>query len=176
VTGREPVVATSTIMFTDLVGFTEYTDACGDAAAVEVLDRQATIARAALDHGEGRLVKELGDGLMFWFEHPEAALRSAVVMLDAVDRARDTRAFPLGVRMGMHCGDVTARGDDFVGRTVNVAARIADLAGPGELLVSDGIVAAITPDRATFDPVGPVRVKGVAAPIWLHRLATAQPV
>jgi adenylate cyclase len=93
-------------------------------------------------------------------------------MLAAVTRARDTQAFPLGVRMGMHCGDVTPRGDDFVGRTVNVAARITDLAGPGELVVSDGIVAALAPDGAEFRPVGPVRVKGVASPIWLHRLAT----
>ena len=67
----------------------------------------------------------------------------AVTTLAAVALAREDRAFPLGVRMGMHCGDVTPRGDDFVGRTVNVAARITDLAGPGELVVSDGIVAAI---------------------------------
>ena len=167
-----PATATATILFTDLVGFTEYTDACGDAAAVEVLDHQTAIARAALDHGGGRLVKELGDGLMFWFERPASALRSARSMLAAVDAARDTLAFPLGVRMGMHCGDVTPRGDDFVGRTVNVAARITDLAGPGELVVSDGIVAALAPDGAEFQPVGPVRVKGVASPIWLHRLAT----
>ncbi len=162
----------ATIMFTDLVGFTEYTDACGDAAAVAVLDEQTEMAQAALDHGGGRLVKELGDGLMFWFEHPDAALRSALSMLADVARARDDRAFPLGVRMGMHCGDVTARGDDFVGRTVNVAARITDLAGPGELVVSDGILAALDPAEVEFQPVGPVRVKGVASPIWLHRLAT----
>ena len=165
--------AVATIMFTDLVGFTEYTDACGDAAAVAVLDQQTAIARAALDHGEGRVVKELGDGLMFWFEGPDAAMRSALAMLTAVAQARrDTRAFPLGVRMGMHCGNVVARGDDYVGRTVNVAARITDLAGPGELVVSDGVVAALTPGGVDFEPVGPVRVKGVASPIWLHRVAT----
>mgnify|MGYP001814417148 FL=1 len=165
-------MADATILFTDLVGFTEYTDACGDAAAVAVLDQQTAIARAALDQTPGRLVKELGDGLMFWFEQPEAALRSALSMLTDVATARDSRAFPLGVRMGMHCGEVTRRGDDFVGRTVNVAARITDLAGPGELVVSDGIVAALAPDGAEFQPVGPVRVKGVASPIWLHRRAT----
>ena len=168
-------VATATIMFTDLVGFTEYTDACGDTAAVAVLDEQSAIAQAALDHGGGRLVKELGDGLMFWFEHPDSAMRSARSILAAVALAREDRAFPLGVRMGMHCGEVTPRGDDFVGRTVNVAARITDLAGPGELVVSDGIVAAIDPDGVEFQPVGPVRVKGVASPIWLHRLATRPP-
>lgn len=165
----------ATIMFTDLVGFTEYTDACGDAAALSVLDQQTAIARAALDHGGGRIVKELGDGLMFWFERPEFAMRSALSMLAAVGAARDTRAFPLGVRMGMHCGDVTARGDDFVGRTVNVAARITDLAGPGELVVSDGIVASLAPGDVEFQPVGPVRVKGVASPVWLHRLVNAPP-
>lgn len=167
--------AVATIMFTDLVGFTEYTDACGDAAAVAVLDQQTAIARAALDHGEGRVVKELGDGLMFWFEAPDAAMRSALSMLSAVASARDSRAFPLGLRMGMHCGDVVARGDDYVGRTVNVAARITDLAGPGELVVSDGVVAALAPGEVEFEPVGPVRVKGVASPIWLHRVASRSP-
>ena len=67
---------------------------------------------------------------------------------------------------------VIARGDDVVGHTVNVASRIADLAGPGELVVSDAVVAALDPATATFQPVGPARVKGVEAPVWLHRFAS----
>ena len=161
---------TDTVLFTDLVGFTEFTDAFGDAAAVEVLDEQSTIAGRALAGTPGRLVKEIGDGLMFWFADPGPALVTATSILRAIDDAR-AGGFPLGIRMGMHSGDVVTRGDDIVGHTVNVAARIVDLAGPGELVVSDSVVAGLDENAATFEPVGPARVKGVEAPVWLHRLA-----
>lgn len=161
-----------TVLFTDLVGFTEFNDACGDAAAVEVLDAQSVIADRALIGARGRLVKEIGDGLMFWFADPAPALASATSILRAIEDARSEAGFPLGIRMGMHSGEVVARGDDIVGHTVNVAARIVELAGPGELVVSDSVVAGLDPTFATFEPVGPARVKGVEAPVWLHRLAT----
>jgi class 3 adenylate cyclase len=165
-----PAAATATILFTDLVGFTEYNDACGDAAAVAVLDRQTDIARDAVEAATGRVVKELGDGLMLWFADTGNGLRAATEMLAAVERARATDEFPLALRMGMHCGDVVERGDDFVGQTVNVAARIADLAGPGELLASEDVVGAAGIAPTAFRPVGPTRVKGVATPVWLYRL------
>jgi class 3 adenylate cyclase len=162
---------TDTVLFTDLVGFTEFTDCCGDAAAVQVLDAQSAIACRALLDARGRLVKEIGDGLMFWFADPNPALATATSILRAIDDARSDGGFPLGMRMGMHTGEVVTRGDDIVGHTVNVAARIVDLAGPGELVVSDSVVAGLDPKTATFEPVGPARVKGVEAPVWLHRLA-----
>ncbi|HSM66893.1 MAG TPA: adenylate/guanylate cyclase domain-containing protein, partial [Ilumatobacteraceae bacterium] len=118
------MAATDTIVFTDLAGFTEYTDVRGDAAALALLDQQATMLRQALANSGGRLVKELGDGLMLWFSHPVPALEAAVSMLAAIEKARDERAFPLGVRIGMHSGDLLPRGDDFVGQTVNIAARV----------------------------------------------------
>lgn len=167
-TTNQSRAVTDTVLFTDLVGFTEYNDACGDAAAVATLDTQLVIARRALT-GESRLVKELGDGLMFWFAHPVPALATATAILGAIDAAREREGFPLGIRMGMHSGAVTARGDDVVGHTVNIASRIVDLAGPGELVVSDSVLAALEHNTAAFQPVGPTRVKGVEAPVWLHR-------
>ncbi len=167
------VTRTGTVLFTDLVGFTEFTDARGDAAAVEVLDQQSTIARDVLAGGGGQLVKELGDGLMLWFDDTPHGLSAATGILQAVEDARAAHGFPLALRMGMHCGEVVERGDDFVGQTVNIAARIADLAGPGELLVSEEFLRSVdgTSPAAAFRPVGPTRVKGVTAPIWLYRLA-----
>jgi adenylate cyclase len=158
------------ILFTDLVGFTAYTDAHGDRSAVAVLDQQAGLVAAALD-GHGRIVKELGDGLMVWFDDPTHALHSTRTMLASVSAARDADEFPLAVRMGMHVGDVIERGVDFIGRAVNIAARVADLAGPGELLVTEQFVCALDDGSQAFRPVGPTRVKGVGSPIWLHRLA-----
>jgi class 3 adenylate cyclase len=167
----EPATRRGAVLFTDLVGFTEFTDSQGDAAAVEVLDEQSTIARDALAGGVGHVVKELGDGLMLWFDHVALGLRAAGDMLRAVDVARSEQAFPLALRMGMHCGEVVERGADFVGHTVNIASRIAGLAGPGELLVSEQVVEALGTSTEAFRPVGPTRVKGVSAPIWLYRLA-----
>lgn len=168
---RDLDVGTAAIVFTDLVGFTAYTDAHGDRAAVDVLDRQSSLAEEHLA-GCGRIVKELGDGLMLWFEDGSAGLEVARNMLASVAAARDE--FPLAVRMGMHVGEVIERSGDFVGQTVNIAARVADLAGPGELLVTEEVVRSLDDDRYVdaFRPVGPTRVKGVAAPIWIHRLAT----
>ncbi len=166
-----PAVGSAAIVFTDLVGFTAFTDAHGDHAAVEVLDRQSSLVDSGLA-GRGRIVKELGDGLMLWFESGSVAVDAACDVLAAVAGARDTADFPLAVRMGMHLGDVVERGDDFVGQTVNIAARVADLAAPGELLVTEQVVRSLMGDGlpAAFRAVGPARVKGVSAPIWLHRL------
>ena len=165
--------AVAAIVFTDLVGFTAYTDVHGDRAAVDVLDRQAIIVSGELS-GRGRIVKELGDGLMLWFGGGRAAFEVASRVLESVSAARDRDEFPLAVRMGLHVGEVIERGDDFVGQTVNIAARVADLAGPGELLVTEEAVRSLDANSSlmAFRPVGPTRVKGVGAPIWLHRLAT----
>ncbi|MGB0113633.1 MAG: adenylate/guanylate cyclase domain-containing protein [Ilumatobacteraceae bacterium] len=168
-------VAIGSVLFTDLVGFTEYNDAVGDSAAVEVLDEQSRLVAALFEPGsDARVVKELGDGLMFWFADPVQALTVATGLLDCLATARHANRFPLSIRMGMHFGEVVPRGDDFIGHTVNVASRVSDLAGPGELLVSDSVLAATAASGSVqFDPVGPVRIKGVGEPIWLHRLANS---
>jgi adenylate cyclase len=73
----------------------------------------------------------------------------------------------------MHFGEAIVRGEDFIGQTVNIASRVSDLAGPGELLVSEGVVTAARGSLVSrsFEPVGPTQVKGVQAPVWLYRLA-----
>jgi adenylate cyclase len=171
VSEHDPAVDAAAIVFTDLVGFTAYTDSRGDRAAVDVLDRQSSIVEAGLA-GRGRIVKELGDGLMLWFESGSRGVDAACEILAAVAGARENTDFPLAVRMGMHLGAVVERGNDFVGQTVNIAARVADLAGPGELLVTEQVVRSLDGSErcGAFRAVGPTRVKGVNAPIWLHRL------
>ncbi len=168
-----PVVVGS-VLFTDLVGFTEYTDAVGDVEALRLLELQRSLVDGQLDaHDDARLVKEIGDGLMIWIGSAIGGLSIATCLLETFTGVHAVETFPLGVRMGMHHGESIARGDDLIGQTVNVAARISALAGPGELLVSEELLAACgpAPVRSTLRPVGPVLVKGVARPVWLHRLA-----
>jgi class 3 adenylate cyclase len=162
------------VLFTDLVGFTEYTDGAGDAAALRVLEAQTTLVSSVLaGDPDSRVVKELGDGLMLWLAHPTTALDVACRLLDGFRHAQVDERIPLAVRMGMHFGEAVVRGADFIGQTVNIASRVSDLAGPGELLVSERVVAAnaSSPVPRIFEPVGPTRVKGVQAPIWLYRIA-----
>jgi class 3 adenylate cyclase len=163
---------TGAVLFTDLVGFTEFTGAAGDVEALAVLEAQDRLVACTLrDRPEARVVKELGDGLMIWFPDARSGLEGAAQLMRAVERARAAREFPLAVRMGIHFGDALVRGDDLVGQNVNIAARVAELAGPGELLASDSLLEAC--DARALDlslsPVGPVRAKGVARPIWLFR-------
>ena len=162
------------VLFTDLVGFTEFNDAVGDARAVGVLDAQVEYAADALrGHADARVVKELGDGLMLWFTDAGAAVTAALDLMGSIETARRSGSFPLAIRMGIHHGEVVARGSDVVGQTVNIAARISNLAGPGELLVSDVALDALDRNNTTelhCAPIGPVRVKGVSEPVWLQRV------
>ena len=162
------------ILFTDLVGFTEFTDGVGDLEALGVLEAQREIVEGVLEDVSGaRVVKELGDGLMIWVPSATEGLRTAAEVMSLIEDERTAGDFPLAVRMGMHYGNALARGDDLVGQSVNIAARVSDLAGPGEVLVSEELVGEFSGDLVEFEmhPVGPVRVRGVQTPVWLHRLS-----
>lgn len=162
-------VATSgAIVFTDIVGFTELTDAHGDEVALALLERQEALVRDAMPSC-ARVVKELGDGLLLWFDHPREALQTCLGLQRRFEAEPDDPV-PLWVRMGLHWGRPRRRGDDIVGRDVNLAARIVDLAAPGELLCSEAAAGAIgIVDGVDFEPLGPVIVRGFSEPVPLVR-------
>jgi adenylate cyclase len=159
------------IIFTDIVGFTEYTAVRGDADALALLELQARLVRGALPT-DGRIVKDLGDGLMLWIPTAPLALTTCIGLLEEFAAATQGGT-PLWVRMGMHWGRPTRRGDDLVGHDVNLASRIADAAGPGELLVSaDAVEAAADALRAlTCEELGPVVMRGIPDPVRLFRIS-----
>ncbi|MDZ4828278.1 MAG: adenylate/guanylate cyclase domain-containing protein [Actinomycetota bacterium] len=165
------VTATTTsgaIVFTDIVGFTELTDAHGDDVALALLERQEALVRDALP-ASGRVVKELGDGLLLWFEDPRHGLETCLGLQRSFEAEPD-EPMPLWVRMGLHWGCPRRRGDDIIGRDVNLAARIVDLAGPGEVLCSEAACQAIGPmPGVEFEALGPVIVRGFAEPVALFR-------
>lgn len=161
-------------MFTDLVGFTEFTATRGDAEALQLLATQDRLLQASLPE-TARIVKELGDGLLLWFPEPVTALHSAFALHRGFETESSASGVPLWIRVGMHHGRALQRGADVVGHDVNVAARIVDVAGPGDVLVSDTVRAAVDPQSAhvCFNELGPVVMKGVPEPIRLWR-ATAE--
>jgi adenylate cyclase len=158
------------VMFTDIVGFTEYTALQGDAEALKLLSLQERVVHETLPPG-ARLVKELGDGLLLWFPEACAAVECALALQARFERESFESMLPLWVRMGMHWGRQTPRRDDVVGHDVNVASRIVNVAGPGEVLVSEATVAEIgrAAVNAMFEPIGPVIMKGIPDPIRLYR-------
>jgi Adenylate cyclase, family 3 (some proteins contain HAMP domain) len=159
---------TGAVVFTDLVGFTEFTATAGDEEALRLLAVQDRIV-ADLLPANARIVKELGDGLMLFFEDPCAAVRTLLQVLVAFEAAADVEMLPLWARVGGHWGSPSRRGDDLIGHDANVAARIVDVASPGELLVSEALLAAGDHRGIEFSELGPVMMKGLVDPISLYR-------
>jgi adenylate cyclase len=159
------------VVFTDIVGFTEFTAGHGDDEALALLDRQEKMVRAALPD-EARVVKDLGDGLMLWFPEAVSALGSCLAVADRFEEEAATDV-PLWVRVGMHWGCPTRRGDDLVGHDVNLASRIVDVAGPGEVLVSEPVRELVhgRVPRLRLDELGPVVMKGIPDAVPLYRAA-----
>jgi adenylate cyclase len=104
----------------------------------------------------------LGDGLMFHFREPVGAVVAALEMLEAISIADLPPA-----HVGLHAGPVVFQGGDYFGRTVNVAARIADHAGSGQVLVTQEIVNSTDRGDVAFTAIGPVALKGVSQPVEL---------
>jgi adenylate cyclase len=121
-----------TVVFTDLEGFTAFTDAEGDAAAGRLLAAHDPAVERIVHGRGGRVVKRLGDGHLLAFERPEAGVLAAVELLEASPS-------PLRLRSGAHAGEVMAPPGDVLGHVVNVAARVTDAAAGGEALVTGEI-------------------------------------
>jgi len=163
-------VVSGAVVFTDIVGFTEYTAVRGDAEAFELLSTQERIVTGLLPEG-ARIVKELGDGLLLWFADPAAAIETTLAMQEQFEAAANDTGMPLWVRVGAHWGQPVRRRDDIVGHDVNVASRIVDVAGPGEVLVSEALVSACSqlPPGIDLFELGPVVMKGLPDAVRLYR-------
>jgi adenylate cyclase len=153
------------IAFVDLSGYTSHTEREGDASAVEMADRFAEVVRAATIRAGGRVVKLLGDGAMLHFPSAGDAVRGS---LDLVTRIPTAGLPP--AHAGVNAGPVVFRDGDYYGRTVNVAARVADHASPGEVLVTEQAVPVPVPGGLEFEPVEDAELKGVSTRVQLYRV------
>jgi class 3 adenylate cyclase len=150
-------------MFTDIVGSTTLAEALGDEAWLGVLRWHDETLRSLVARGGGRVVSSTGDGLFAAFPAAGDALSTAVAIQRALRDHRAASGFAPAVRIGVHAGEATARGDDFSGLAVHVAARVGALAGADEILAT-----ASTLEEAGTIAAGAARaveVKGVSAPV-----------
>lgn len=157
-----------TFLFADLAGFTALTEAHGDEAAADVADAFVQGMRELLAAHEAREVKTMGDAVMV---HVTDAHR-AVCLAERAIGDLGVRHGALGVRVGMHTGPAVRRHDDWFGTTVNVAARVAALAEPDEVLLTDAALRAAHPLPAAplLRALGPRALRNIAEPVVLHAL------
>ncbi len=154
---------TLTLLFSDIVGYTQMTERLGDEAAHRILRQHNDALRGALGAHNGTEVKSEGDGFMLAFESVPDACRFAIDFnrrLAALEL--DSGAGRVRVRMGIHTGDVIRDDDDFFGRTVIVAARIAAMAGGDEVLLSSVATAAAEDVGLTLGDSRKLSLKGLS--------------
>jgi adenylate cyclase len=156
---RPPAIA-----FLDLAGYTRLAEEQGDLAAAEVASDLAILVHTTAQAHRGRPVKWLGDGVMFHFDDPGDAVRCG---LELVEQAGTAISVP--ARIGINAGAVVVQEGDYFGRTVNVAARIADHAQAHEVLVSEDARQLAGDGELRFEPVGDVTLRGISQPVRLHR-------
>jgi class 3 adenylate cyclase len=126
-----------TIMFSDIVGSTEMTERFGDRRWIEVLREHNRIVRDSIAAHDGFEVKSQGDGFMVAFASASRAVECACAIQRAfAQHAEESPDEAIRVRIGLHTGEAIRERDDFFGRNVILAARIAAQAGGGEVLVS----------------------------------------
>jgi adenylate cyclase len=152
--------------FLDATGFTRMTEERGDEAAADLAARLAALVRRCSQEHGGQPVKWLGDGVMLYFRDPGEGVVAAI---DMVEGAAAESLPP--ARVGIHAGPVVFQEGDYFGRTVNIAARIAEYARPGEVVVSQEVVDAAAEIPVAFTEIGRVELKGVSGAL---RLSTAR--
>jgi adenylate cyclase len=165
--GRAPPSATPiAIAFVDLAGYTSMTDRAGDEMAVRSAARLQELSDAVARRHDGRVVKLLGDGAMLRMPDIARGLPAVLELVEAIAGADLPPA-----HAGIEAGRVVDRDGDVYGRTVNLAARIADRANAGDVLLGPGAAAAWHAVAGIeLRPLPPVELKGIEAPVSLWRV------
>jgi class 3 adenylate cyclase len=175
-TGLGPGAAAATyrgFLFSDVRGFTAFAERHGNAAAAAMVGRFLEIARAAIARHEGAELKTEGDNIHAVFPSASGAVLCG---LEIVEGAAELNARepdrPLGLGVGIHAGEAVETAGGYIGRAVNIAARLCAVARPGEVLVSStvkGITQASIP--VGFIPRGRRRLKGISDPILVYAVS-----
>jgi class 3 adenylate cyclase len=145
----------TTVLFSDIVASTDQLVAAGDDRWRAELDAHDKAVRACLRRFRGREINTTGDGFVASFDGPARAIRCAQAIIE------ETNKLGLNLRVGLHTGECTIRGDDLGGLAVHLAARIADAAKPGEVLVSSTVKDLVAGSGVQFTERGEHELKGV---------------
>jgi class 3 adenylate cyclase len=152
---HEPDRILATVLFTDIVGSTERAAALGDRPWRDLLRRHHGVVRGELERFRGREIDTAGDGVLAAFDGPARAIRAACAIRDAV------RQLGIEVRAGLHTGECEMLGEKLAGVAVHTGARVASLAGPGEVLVSSTVKDLVAGSGIEFEDRGTSALKGI---------------
>jgi len=144
----EPDRVLATVLFTDIVGSTEHASAIGDRKWMDLLEAHNELAKREIGRFRGRAVKSTGDGVLATFDGPGRAVRCAQSIAGSVEQ------LGLHVRAGLHTGECELMGADVGGIAVHIAARVAALAGAGEVLVSSTVKDLVAGSGIQFEARG----------------------
>jgi len=162
------------ICFVDLTGYTRLTEERGDEFAAETAGRLSTLVKDISRRHGGRPIRWLGDGGMYYFRDPVAAVLAGLDMVEAAPAVGLPPA-----HIGIHTGPVISQDGDVYGRTVNIASRIASAAEGGQVLVSaetaETTSASDDPEAVRFEPLGAFALKGLADDVPLFRALRRTP-
>jgi adenylate cyclase len=153
-------------VFADLSGYTRLTEQSGDEAAAQISLTLAQLLTDLAARHRGNTVKLLGDGALLHFHDPGDAVRCSLEIVETAP----SRGLP-PVHIGVNAGPMLYDEGDYFGRTVNVAARIADYARPREVLVSEDVRRAVELEGVSFEEIGEIPLKGIPTPVGLYRAA-----
>ena len=145
----------ATVLFTDIVGSTEKAAALGDRRWRDLLGNHHATIRRNLARFRGHEVKTTGDGILATFDGPARGVRCACAIADEI------RPLGIEVRAGLHTGECEMTDDDVGGIAVHIGARVAALAGPGEVLVSSTVKDLVAGSGLRFGDRGSQSLKGV---------------
>jgi class 3 adenylate cyclase len=149
--GRRRIVEREllTILFSDIVGSTGHAARLGDAAWRDLLSAHDAVVRREIDRFGGREVKTIGDAFLVAFPGaPSRAVRCAQAIVAGLE------PLDLTVRIGLHTGECEVLGDDVGGMAVHIAARVAALANPGEILASGTVYGTVVGAGVRFKDRG----------------------
>jgi class 3 adenylate cyclase len=155
----------TTLLFTDIVGSTRIAERIGDAAWRKLLAQHNSVVRRELDRYRGREVATTGDGFLAMFDSAARAVRAAASICIEV------QSLEMEVRTAVHTGEVELVAGDVRGLAVHAAARIGQLAQPGEVLVSDTTVDLLQASGLRFEERGRHELKGLSGSRGVFRYA-----
>ena len=153
--GPEPDRVLATVLFTDIVGSTEEAARLGDRRWRDLLERHNAVVREQLARFDGREVDTTGDGFLATFDGPARAIRCASAVHVGV------RGLGLQLRAGIHTGECELVGGKVAGLAVHTGARVASVAGAGEVLVSSTVKDLVAGSGIEFEDRGTRELKGV---------------
>jgi class 3 adenylate cyclase len=157
VSGR-PANAEVTLLFTDLVSFSEWSLQAGDDAALRLLRQVAQAAEPPVLDAGGQIVKRMGDGMMAAFTDAATAVRATLEALDAV-KTVEVDGYAPRMRAGIHTGRPQRIGSDWLGVDVNIAARVMERATRGGLIISGPTLDRISAEEVESLGVSVTRVR-----------------